>query len=113
RKGIKLGVISNMDESAESVLRSLGIRRYFDFVLKSINVGVEKPDPKIFDMALAAVNVRPYDALHVGDSERLDYLPARSVGMEARLIDRSRQVPGETDSSEKYISSLNDLIRVI
>ncbi|KAJ2449629.1 hypothetical protein GGF42_004711 [Coemansia sp. RSA 2424] len=113
RKGIKLGVISNMDESAESVLRSLGIRRYFDFVLKSINVGVEKPDPKIFDMALAAVNVRPYDALHVGDSERLDYLPARSVGMEARLIDRSRQAPGETDSSEKYISSLNDLIRVI
>ncbi|KAJ1908993.1 Haloacid dehalogenase-like hydrolase domain-containing protein 3, partial [Coemansia sp. S17] len=90
RKEIKLGVISNMDETAESILRSLGIRRYFDFVLTSINVGIEKPDPRIFEMALGAVNVRPYDALHVGDSERLDYLPARSVGMEARLVDRSR-----------------------
>ncbi|KAJ2059053.1 hypothetical protein GGI17_004644 [Coemansia sp. S146] len=113
RKGIKLGVISNMDESAESVLRSLGIRRYFDFVLKSINVGVEKPDPRIFELALGAVNVRPYDALHVGDSERLDYLPARSVGMEARLVDRSRPSVGDIDLSEKYMGSLSDLIKVI
>ncbi|KAJ2043778.1 hypothetical protein GGI13_000540 [Coemansia sp. RSA 455] len=113
RKEIKLGVISNMDETAESILRSLGIRRYFDFVLTSINVGIEKPDPKIFELALSAVNVRPYDALHVGDSERLDYLPARSVGMEARLVDRSRPALGDIESSEKYIGSLSDLIKYI
>ncbi|KAJ2830037.1 hypothetical protein FBU31_002572 [Coemansia sp. 'formosensis'] len=112
RKEIKLGVISNMDEYAESVLQSLGIRQYFDFVLKSISVGVEKPDTKMFEMALGAVNVRPYDALHVGDSERLDYLPARSVGMEARLVDRTRRAV-DIDFSEKYIGSLSDLIKVI
>ncbi|KAJ2890730.1 Haloacid dehalogenase-like hydrolase domain-containing protein 3, partial [Coemansia aciculifera] len=90
RKGIKLGVVTNMDERTDGVLMSLGIRRYFDFVLKGCSVGVEKPDPKIFEMALRAVNVRPYDALHVGDDERLDYVAARSAGMEARLVDRSK-----------------------
>ncbi|KAJ2746699.1 hypothetical protein GGI20_001120 [Coemansia sp. BCRC 34301] len=113
RKGIKLGVISNMDENAEGVLRSFEIRRYFDFVLTSINVGVEKPDPKMFDLALAAVNVRPYDSLHIGDSEKLDYLPAKAAGMEALLVDRSRQALGKTGISEKYIGSLNDLTKRI
>ncbi|KAJ2006823.1 hypothetical protein GGI04_001737, partial [Coemansia thaxteri] len=67
RKGIKLGVVSNMDDSADYILKSMGIREYFDFVLKSIKVGVEKPDPRIFEMALVAANVPPYDALHIGD----------------------------------------------
>ncbi|KAJ2732491.1 Haloacid dehalogenase-like hydrolase domain-containing protein 3 [Coemansia sp. BCRC 34962] len=110
RKGVRLGVVSNMDERAECVLGLLGIRRYFDFVLTSISVGVEKPDKRLFEMAMGAVDVRPYDALHVGDSERLDYLPARSAGMEARLVDRSRSVVRDP---KKYIGSLDDLIKLI
>ncbi|KAJ2785588.1 Haloacid dehalogenase-like hydrolase domain-containing protein 3 [Coemansia interrupta] len=79
-----MGVISNMDESGETVLKHLGIREYFDFVMKSVTTGIEKPDVRAFEMALAAVNVPAYDALHIGDSERCDYLPAKMAGVSER-----------------------------
>uniref|UniRef100_A0A1S4C2V8 Ribulose bisphosphate carboxylase large chain n=1 Tax=Nicotiana tabacum TaxID=4097 RepID=A0A1S4C2V8_TOBAC len=53
--------------------------------------GVEKPDPRLFEIALKrARNVAPEEVLHIGDSMRKDYLPARSVGMHALLLDRFR-----------------------
>ncbi|KAI8319555.1 HAD-superfamily hydrolase [Martensiomyces pterosporus] len=112
RKGIKLGVVSNMDEGGENVLKDMGIREYFDFVLKSITVGVEKPDPRIFRCALDAVGIPAYDTLHVGDNVRLDYEAAKRVGMEALVVDRSGQ--GETgEHPERYISSLEGLFQYI
>ncbi|ORX66163.1 HAD-superfamily hydrolase [Linderina pennispora] len=110
RRGIKLGVISNMDEGGEAVLKALGIREHFDFVLQSIKVGVEKPDERIFTMALKAVNVPAYDALHIGDNEQLDYDAARDAGMEALVVERRNpsKVAGNPD---KYIASLEDILQ--
>lgn len=52
-------------------------------------VGIEKPDPRIFEMALQkAGGIAPEQALHIGDNLRKDYLPARSIGMHALLLDR-------------------------
>ncbi|KAJ2874512.1 hypothetical protein FB639_004093, partial [Coemansia asiatica] len=90
RKGIKMGVITNMDDSAEVILKHLGIREYFDFVLKSITVEIEKPDQRIFEMALAAVSVPAYDALHIGDSVFYDFEPAKKCGMEALVVCRDK-----------------------
>ena len=51
--------------------------------------GVEKPNPRIYEIALErAGNVAPEKVLHIGDSMRKDYLPAKSVGMHALLLDR-------------------------
>ncbi|KAJ2608955.1 hypothetical protein H4S08_004251 [Coemansia sp. RSA 1365] len=114
QRGITCGVISNMDEAGEKVLCDLGIRTYFDFVLKSITVGIEKPDSRIFDMALNAVNVPSYDTLHVGDSEEMDYHPARRAGMEARIVYRlsdAKQMAAK--QPEKYITSLESLINIV
>ncbi|KAJ1937341.1 Haloacid dehalogenase-like hydrolase domain-containing protein 3, partial [Linderina macrospora] len=112
RRGIKLGAISNMDEGGEAVLRALGIREHFDFVLQSITVGIEKPDERIFDMALKAVSIPAYDALHIGDNEKLDYDAARSAGMEALVVDRNDPSKATTNP-EKYISSLEDILQRI
>ncbi|KAJ2390478.1 Haloacid dehalogenase-like hydrolase domain-containing protein 3 [Coemansia sp. RSA 2559] len=114
RKGLKLGVISNMDEGADCVLRDLGIREYFDFVLKSVVVGVEKPNPKMFEIAISAVNVQAYDALHVGDSEKNDYVAAKSIGMQAILINRGPTAASlASQYPEKYISSLDHLLKIV
>ncbi|KAJ1666659.1 Haloacid dehalogenase-like hydrolase domain-containing protein 3 [Coemansia sp. RSA 1813] len=114
RKGLKLGVISNMDEGADCVLHGLGIREYFDFVLKSVVVGVEKPDPKMFEMALSAVNVQAYDALHVGDSEKNDYLAAKNAGMQALLVNRSPSAAKfASQFPDKYIYSLEQLLQLV
>ena len=64
--GIRLGVVSNSDGRVEEALVAAGLRDYFDVVLDSALVGVEKPDPAIFRAALAALGVPPDEALYVG-----------------------------------------------
>lgn len=61
----------------------------WDFGVFSGLEGVQKPNPKIFKIALErAGNLAPDEVLHIGDSMRKDYEPARSIGMHALLLDR-------------------------
>ncbi|KAJ2157569.1 Haloacid dehalogenase-like hydrolase domain-containing protein 3 [Coemansia sp. RSA 552] len=114
RRGIKIGVVSNMDEAGERVLYHLGIRPYFDFVLQSVTAGIQKPDPRIFDMALSAVNVPAFDALHVGDNEVMDYDAARNAGMEARIVCRTDDAAElAAKQPEKYMTSLDALLKIL
>ncbi len=87
-KNMKLGVISNWDSSLHKILQSLKLDSYFDFVIASLEFGVEKPDPKIFHFALEKANVNTRHALHIGDSFEDDYLGAKNAGWHAILLDR-------------------------
>ncbi|KAJ2830380.1 Haloacid dehalogenase-like hydrolase domain-containing protein 3 [Coemansia erecta] len=113
-RGIKTGVISNMDEAGEEVMCHLGIRSYFDFVLKSVTVGIQKPDPRIFELALAAVDVPAYDALHVGDSRETDFDPAIKAGMSARIVYRGEDAAVlAARYPDQYITSLLGLTKLV
>jgi putative hydrolase of the HAD superfamily len=85
--GLAVGVISNSNGSVESILRSLGLRRHLDFVLDSFEVGVEKPDVRIFEIALDRAGVQAGEALYVGDLYSVDVVGARRAGLEAVLLD--------------------------
>lgn len=68
----------------------------WDFGVFSGLEGVEKPDPRIYKIALErAGNIEPEEALHIGDSLRKDYVPAKSVGMHALLLDRFKTADAE------------------
>lgn len=68
----------------------------WDFGVFSGLEGVEKPNPRIYEIALQrAGNVAPEEVLHIGDSMRKDYVPARSVGMHALLLDRFKTADAE------------------
>jgi HAD superfamily hydrolase (TIGR01509 family) len=86
-RGLRAAVISNSNGSVASILESLGLARHLDFVLDSYLVGVEKPDPRIFEMALARAGVEPVEAVYVGDLYSVDVLGARGAGMDAILLD--------------------------
>ncbi|MBV9774861.1 MAG: HAD-IA family hydrolase [Gemmatimonadetes bacterium] len=86
-RGYRLGVISNADGRVDALLESVGLRSYFDFVIDSAVVGVEKPDPRIFRMALDRMGVEPEEALYVGDIYEIDVVGARGAGMRAVLVD--------------------------
>lgn len=61
----------------------------WDFGVFSGLEGVEKPNPRIYEIALErAGNISPEEALHIGDSMRKDYEPAKTIGMNALLLDR-------------------------
>ena len=86
RRGLKLAVISNWDQRLPLLLERLDLADPFDTFAISAIVGAEKPHPRIFEVALAALGVPAARALHVGDSRRDDYEGALGVGMQALLL---------------------------
>jgi putative hydrolase of the HAD superfamily len=92
--GLKLGVVSNSDGRVEQALTAAGLREYFDVVIDSALVGVEKPDPRIFHAALQALDVSPEEALYVGDLYEIDVVGARAAGMEAVLLGTAEDTTG-------------------
>jgi HAD superfamily hydrolase (TIGR01509 family) len=84
--GLLLGVVSNSEGRVEEALEAAGLRDYFDVVVDSGVLGIEKPDPRIFQAALQALRVAPEEALYVGDLYEVDVLGAQSAGIEAVLV---------------------------
>jgi putative hydrolase of the HAD superfamily len=87
REGYTVGVVSNSDGRVESLLEMAGLRGYLDFVVDSAVVGVEKPDPGIFRIALEHAGVEPGAAVHVGDIYEIDVMGARAAGLQGVLLD--------------------------
>jgi HAD superfamily hydrolase (TIGR01509 family) len=87
RQGLRLAVVSNSNGTVADVLASVGLADRVDAVVDSGVVGVEKPDPRIFLHAAAALGVRPEEAVHVGDLYSIDVVGARAAGCRAILLD--------------------------
>lgn len=84
RQGVRMGTVSNWDHRLPGVLEALGLARFFDdAIVYSSDVGVEKPDPRIFGEVLERLDVAPEAALHVGDGRLQDVEGATAVGMRA------------------------------
>ncbi len=93
-----LCIISNFDSRLLQVLAALDLEHYFTHVTISTQVGAAKPDPQIFEYALAQLPT-PIQALHVGDSRSQDYWGAKQSGLQALWLNRdgmtSEQIPVE------------------
>ncbi len=87
KAGYRLGVVSNSDGRAEEALAAAGLRAFFEVVVDSQLVGVEKPDPRIFQLALEQLGIPAADALYVGDIYEVDVVGARRAGMAVVLVD--------------------------
>jgi putative hydrolase of the HAD superfamily len=116
-RGLGLAVVSNSNGTVADLLQVLGLAAQVDAVVDSGVVGVEKPDPRIFHHAAAALGVRPEDAVHVGDLYSVDVLGARAAGCGAILMDpagawpeldcpRARDLPAAARLIEAMASSL-------
>ena len=88
--GLKLGVISNFDYRVYRILDGLDLTRFFDSITISSEAGYAKPRREVYDAALARAGMTAHEAMHIGDSEHLDFVPAAAIGMAAMLIDRER-----------------------
>ncbi len=86
-----LGVISDADDDyLHAVLSALGILELFDSITSSEEVGVGKPNARIFKKAMEkSGNADVF--VHIGDSERRDVGGAKSAGMRAILISKEKK----------------------
>ena len=88
QRGLVLGLISNIDRDIKPFCEELGLGSYLNFVVTSLEVGSDKPNPPIFLAALERAGVKASEAVYVGDQYSSDIVGARGVGMRALLIDR-------------------------
>jgi putative hydrolase of the HAD superfamily len=105
-RGFSVGVISNFDARIYGIFDGLGLLNLFDSVTISSEAGYAKPDREVFAAALARHAIEPREALHVGDSHKLDFEGARAAGLAAVLLDRAAPVPTRVSGRSATVSSL-------
>lgn len=108
--GLRLGLISNFERWLEELLVELDVGHLFDVVTISGVAGIEKPDVRIYELALHHAGVEPGAAVHVGDSPSMDAEPAASLGIHAILLDRAGRYAG---TEWPRIESLEELQAVV
>jgi len=89
KKRFKVGLITNWEHgpTIPRLVDRLGVRRLLDDVVVSDDLGVAKPDPRIFEAALGRLGVKASDAVYVGDMD-LDARGALDAGMRPILVRR-------------------------
>ncbi len=85
--GLKLVVVSNANGVLHRAFDRLGLTRYFHCICDSFVDGVEKPDPRFFQIALDRSGAAAGSTMHVGDLYYVDVMGARASGLRAMLID--------------------------
>jgi putative hydrolase of the HAD superfamily len=108
--GCKLVVVSNANGRMRVALDRVGIGPHVDLVLDSFEERVEKPDPRIFQLALERIGSSIDTTVHVGDLFHTDVVGARAAGLRPILLDRGN-LYGDYDCER--IASLAELADAI
>lgn len=104
--GLVVGVVSNSNGSARALLSGAGLGKALDFVIDSSEVGVEKPDPRIFRLGLERAGVAAGEAVYVGDLYSVDVLGSRAAGLGGILLDpRGFWGPRDCDMARDLIEA--------
>ncbi|HEX2444297.1 MAG TPA: HAD family hydrolase [Vicinamibacterales bacterium] len=85
--GLRIAVVSNANGTLCAHFERLGLSRAVECVVDSADVGIEKPDPAIFEHALARLGARRETTVHVGDLYNVDVVGARAAGLRAVMFD--------------------------
>lgn len=109
-RGFRLAVVSNSDGRIELAFRQAGLFDHFEFFIDSFLVGVEKPDPRIFQIALERAQVTPHEAVYVGDLYSVDVVGARKAELTPVLYD-PYSLNKEVDCLK--IQAIEDLIALL
>jgi len=113
KKKYKLVLLSNTAEKeGRETIEKFGLQKYFDDIIISGEVGIAKPDTKIFKMVLERMKVKPTKVLMIGDNLEQDIFPAKLLNFNTILLD-TRKKYLEYQNEKFYISSLDQLIERI
>ncbi|MFQ5692269.1 MAG: HAD family hydrolase [Nitrospinota bacterium] len=113
----RLGVVSNFCGNLDVICRDYGLAECLAVVVDSFVVGVEKPDPAIFRLALEGIGAEAEEALFVGDNPDRDIRPAKALGMGTVWL-RGTGGPGgpgdpsppEADRTVRSLTELEDAL---
>jgi putative hydrolase of the HAD superfamily len=114
-QGLKIGLISNCTAETPIVWENTPFAPLFDVALFSSSVSLRKPDPRIYQLALERLAVKPADCLYIGDGDSQELSGAGQVGMHPVLIrladedDTQPHLINREEWKEPVISSLQEV----
>jgi HAD superfamily hydrolase (TIGR01509 family) len=109
-RGLRLVVVSNANGTLIANMARLGMTARFDYILDSHDEGVEKPDPRFFEIALQRSGARKETTIHVGDLYHVDVIGARNAGLRGVLLDEENLRP---DADCPRVRTLDELVSEI
>lgn len=104
--GRRLVVVSNANGTVHSLFTRLGLAPLVDVIIDSALERLEKPDPRLFQLALDRAGARAETTVHVGDLYHVDVIGARSAGLSAILVDQGNL---HTEADCPRIRNLSEL----
>ena len=107
QRGLKLTIVSNANGKLHVLFERLALAGCVDCLLDSHDEGVEKPDPRFFEIALERSGARRETTIHVGDLYQVDVVGARAAGLRAVLLDEGGLYP---DVDCPRVRSLPELV---
>ncbi len=110
-EGYALGLVSNFEAWLDELLADLGVREAFGVRVISGIEGMEKPDPRIYRLALERAGVDAADAVYVGDNPEFDIDPPAALGMFPVLIDRRERHAGHAGARITDLADLAEVLR--
>ncbi len=108
--GLKVAAVTNASGPQQHTkIAAMGLTRYFDVVVIAGEVGVAKPDPRIFHDACQRLQVQPHQAVHIGDRLDLDACGARDAGLHGVWLNRDPAFQVVPPPGVHTIADLDDL----
>lgn len=105
--GLRLAIVSNCTFDSAAALRSTPLAAAIDALALSCEVHHGKPEPEIYRYALDALDVKPADAVYVGDGADGELEGAATLGM--RVIQSTQYVHNDPSWTGERISTITDL----
>jgi len=111
RKRYRLGIVSDAQRFfCKPELRTLRLENFFDALVISSDYGFRKPDPRLFHIALAALDVPASEAAYIGNKYETDLIGAKEAGMAvAGLIRQAEEEKRTYDNEYRPDFVANDL----
>ncbi len=113
----QLGVIANQPDGTEARLKDYGLLSFFSVCISSTELGIAKPDPEIFRVALSKAGCRPEEAVMIGDRIDNDIKPAKALGMQTVRIlqgvgrlQRPRTYDEQPDATAMNLAELGKIL---
>ena len=113
----KLGIIANQIPGTASRMEQYGLSQHLDLIVASAEEGIEKPDPRIFELALKRANCLPENAAMIGDRLDNDIMPAKQLGLKTIWIRQGFGGMGtpltEKDAPDYCVNNLEELFELL
>jgi len=109
-RGLKIGLITVCSEDVPLLWQETAFHGLFDAEVFSCSVGLRKPDPRIYHLALEQLGVEPGEAVFVGDGANDELAGAERVGMKAILLERDDT---DVEWAGRRIRALPELLNVV